>query len=140
MEQSNIKITKLIAKLKIAYPHYFRDLKPEELIELYGLYQEELNIYDEDTLNKSIKQLIRTKQYMPSLNEIIEECENNKHTYKSKIVELMIQDNYFANDYEIEKICKWLEKGIIPNWFKEDMKKYETKLISNNKVELLGMI
>ena len=46
----------------------------------------------------------------------------------------MEKQGYFAVASEYDKASKWLERNIIPAWFKEDMKKYYAMM----KQEKLG--
>lgn len=131
METSSL-ISSVILKLKLAYPSYFNKLTDEELIALAQMYKDELNSYNEKTLNIAIKNLIRTSKYMPSLNEIICECESNKTHNANTILERMKKDGYFKNANELDKAYMWLAKGIIPTWLKEDMKAYQQGLLTSN--------
>lgn len=123
MEQSKL-ISSVIAKLKIAYPYYFKELKTEELAGMISMYQDFLSNYNELTLNSAIKSIISKSKYMPSMNELIEECELCKTTQKNIVIEKMIKAGYFKDSREIEKTYHFLEEGIIPKWLLEDMKKY----------------
>ena len=133
MEQSKL-ISVFIAKLKMAFPNYFKDISNEDLLEMVALYQEMLGSYNEATLNEVAKKIITTKKYMPSIAEILEICENTKVYVQNEIVEYMIQEGYFKSPNEIDKIYMWLGEGIIPKWFKEDMKKYYSKMIGTKKL------
>lgn len=131
METSNL-ISSVILKLKLAYPSYFNKLTDEELIALAQMYKDELSGYNEKTLNIAIKNLIRTSKYMPSLNEIIQECDSNKTHNANTILERMKKDGYFKSANELDKAYMWLAKGIIPTWLKEDMKAYQQGLLTSN--------
>lgn len=140
MEHSKL-ISGMIAKFKIAYPYYFKDLKNEELIGMISMFQEELNGYNELTISNATKSIIRKNKFMPTLKEIIDECENVR-TYKiNVIIEKMKKAGYFKDPREIDKTYKFIEEGIIPDWLIEDMKKYgyeEEKSLGYNNLELLG--
>lgn len=152
MEQSKL-ISVIIARLKIAYPYYFKELTMEELAGLVSMYQEELGIYNELTLMDAIKSIIRKNKFMPTIKEIIDECENLKSYKKNIIIEKMRADGYFKrcvvselDDAQAfrnyEKALMWIEKGIIPTWLLEDMRKYgyvdENSLITNSNSGLLN--
>ena len=136
MEKSKL-ISTFIAKLKIAFPNYFKDISNNNLIEMIGLYQEMLGNYNENVLNKAIETIIKMKRFMPSISEIIEVCENEKINERNLIIDEMIKDKYFKNEREIEKVYLWISEGIIPKWLQEDMKKYYSKLLENKKI-LIG--
>lgn len=141
MEQSKL-ISSAIARLKIAYPYYFKELKTEELVGLVSMYQEELSIYNEPTLMNAIKSIIRKNKFMPTLKEILDECELCKTSQKNIVIERMIKAGYFKDPKEIDKTYKFMEEGIIPNWLLEDMKKYgyedNRDLISANSTKMLN--
>lgn len=140
MEHSKL-ISGMIAKFKIAYPYYFKDLKNEELIGMISMFQEELSGYNELTIANATKSIIRKNKFMPTLKEIIDECEKVR-TYKiNVIIEKMKKDGYFKDPREIDKTYKFMEEGIIPDWLIEDMKKYgyeEEKSLEYNNLKLLG--
>lgn len=152
MEQSKL-ISVIIARLKIAYPYYFKDLTMEELAGLVSMYQEELGIYNELTLMDAIKSIIRKNKFMPTIKEIIDECENLKSYKKNIIIEKMRANGYFKRCVvgeldddqafrNYEKALMWLEEGIIPTWLLEDMRKYgyvdENSLITKSNSGLLN--
>lgn len=136
MEQSKL-ISMMIAKFKIAYPYFFKDLTNEELLGMISMYQEELSEYDELTLMTVVKSIIRTNKYMPSLKELIDECEKVKIRNRNLIINRMQQDGYFKSLDEVAKAYNFLSTGIIPDWFLKDLKKYgyqSAKQLSNNNL------
>ena len=137
MEVSNL-INNVVMRLKIAYPSYFSRLSNEELIALVQIYKEELNGYNDKVLNSAVRQLIRTSKYMPTLNEIINECEKNKSHNANEIIERMIADGYFKSPQEIDKAYKFIQENNIPSWLKEDMKKYIPAQLTNN-TKMIGV-
>ena len=148
MEKSKL-IGSLIIRLKTAYPYYFRDLKEEETLGMYAMYEEELSQYNEETLTSAIKEIIRNNKYMPSLSEIIEQCEKSRVHQTNKIVEKMWEDGYFKKGAYGEldesqayknynKTLKFIEEGIIPEWLRNDMKKYYSQMLTNKEVKLIG--
>lgn len=135
MEQLQ-SISEIIAKLKIAYPYYFKELTKEELLGMASIYQETLGMYNKITIQKAINQIVRENQFMPTIKELIDKCEECISHEQNEIITKMINDNYFKNEREIEKAYRFLESKIIPSWFKEDMKKYgyqEIKLLEVSK-------
>ena len=137
MEQSKL-VNSVMVRLKLAYPVYFNTLSNEELITLTKMYQEELNGYNEKTLSIAVKNIIRKSKYMPSLSEIINECEANKSHNANMIIERMIQDGYFKSPREIDKAYKFIEENNIPSWLKEDMKKYIPLELTDTKKLMIG--
>lgn len=133
MEQSK-SISIIIAKLKIAYPYYFKDLTDEEFLGLISMYQEELSFYNDATLQEAVKLIIRKNKFMPTIKELIDACEISRTNKKNFIIEKMKSAGYFKHPSEIDKAYTFVESGIIPEWFLEDMKKYgydDTPLLNN---------
>ena len=140
MEHSKL-ISGMIAKFKIAYPYYFKDLKNEELIGMISMFQEELSGYNELTISNATKSIIRKNKFMPTLKEIIDECENVRAYKINVIIVKMNKAGYFKDPREIDKTYKFIEEGIIPDWLVEDMKKYgyeEEKPLGYKNLKLLG--
>lgn len=133
MEQSK-SISIVIAKLKVAYPYYFKELTNEEFISLTTMYMEELSCYNDLTLSMALKSIIRTRKFMPSISEIIEECECCKTKRGNAILDAMLKDGYFKRgiveltdehaNRNYEKALSFIERGIIPDWLLKDMKEY----------------
>lgn len=137
MEQSKL-ISGVMAKLRIAYPYYFKDLDEELILGMVKVYQEQLVGYTPEIVLKAIDEIIRTSKFMPSIAEILEKCDSQVKTYSYDILKNMLEDGYFKhgaygeldNSQAIrnyEKATMWLSKGIIPEWLLEDMKKYGYK-------------
>lgn len=138
MEQSK-SISLVIAKLKIAYPYYFKELTQEEIILLTQMYQDQLKAYSNQTLINAVDEIIKTSKFMPTISEIVESCEKNKVIRRNEVIEKMKLDGYFKNANEIEKVYHFLEVGIIPTWLKEDMKKYvnQNSLLVNRNLKMI---
>lgn len=139
MEQS--QFSSMMAQLKLAYPYYFKDLKKEEVIALARLYKENLN-FDFSVIESAIKRIIRTHKFMPSIGEIVEECENSSRNRKFDVIERMKADGYFKSSYELEKTYHFLEDGTIPKWLLEDMKRYgyqEQNSLTNTETKRIGV-
>lgn len=86
MEQSKL-ISIVIAKFKIAYPYYFKDLTDEEFLGLVSLYQEELGSFHPIALLNAIKVIIRNNKFMPTLADIIDEYRKNLKNYYIEVIE-----------------------------------------------------
>ena len=84
--------------------------------------------YSYETFKKAVKNIIKTSKFLPKISELVEECENSKEQARFEILEYMNAMGYFKESgyaiSEYEKAIKWLETGIIPKWFKDDMTKY----------------
>lgn len=153
MEHSKL-ISTIIAQFKIAYPYYFKDLTNEEFIGLIGMYQEYLSEYNELTLNSAVKSIIKKNKFMPTIKELIDECDACKTYRRNAVLEVMLKDGYFKRssygeldgNQEVrnyEKALMWLEKGVIPDWLLKDMKEYgyleDKVLLTNNNSSLLEL-
>lgn len=137
MEQSFC--SSMIAKLKVAFPYYFKDMSKEEIYEMIRTYKDSLN-YNPIIIESAIKEIIKTSKFMPSIGEIIEACEKVCTHQKLDVIEKMKKDNYFKSDWEVEKIYRFIEKGLIPDWLLDDMKRYgfvEERMITNNETKYL---
>ncbi len=149
MDQS--EFSKVILKLKIAYQYFFKDMSREDIIGLTIMYKEYLSKYDFNIINSVIDRRIKSSRYMPTIAEMIEECNMIKYEYLSKVVDFMYMDGYFhlgfkhLNDEQANinkiKTLSWIEKDNLPLFLKEDIKyyisKYNQMLIANNKETLM---
>ena len=137
MDQSK-SISKALMKLKIAYSYYFKDMPEEEFIGLISIYKDALSDYNNATIESAINKIIKTNKFMPSVAEVIEEC-NKSLCYKSnQIIQRMYDSGYFHINVTDEqaklnyqKALMFVEKGIVPKWLVIDMKDYEEKLLNN---------
>lgn len=126
-------IYSFIAKLKIAYPTYFNKLEDIELASMYKIYEKELKNYNADILDEVFNKIINGNSFMPSLNEIKIYCKETEKEQSFLIIEKMKNDGYFKKEQEYDKILMWLEKGIIPSWFRNDMENYKKLEVYNEK-------
>ena len=136
MEQSNF--AKLMKVLQAAYPYYFKDLSKENSLAFVQLYYSKLKKYDYQVAAKAIDNIITTNNYMPTLAEIIKECDKEYKIYNKKRIEQLYKQGYFKTDEEFGKAMMWLleDKPLIPNWLQEDMKKItDVKLISDEGID-----
>lgn len=124
-----MEFTKAIKMLSIAYNKDF----DEDAIKLWYLNFKDIKI---EILINTIKNVIKEKKFMPTIAELLEECEKSKKQKKYEILEQMKKDGYFKDALEYDKAINWLESGVIPSWFKEDMKKYNRLMLENNKLLL----
>lgn len=102
---------------------------PEEC----SVYYEFLQGYNYDTFRTAVKNIIRKSKFLPKITEILEECDNCKEHTKNAVLTFMANQGYFKSPIEYDKATTWIERNIIPNWFKEDMKKYHSMM---NKEQL----
>ena len=133
MEQSNF--SKLVNVLRIAYPYYFKDMEKESTIMFNQLYYSKLKKYDYVVVSSAINKIIEKSEFMPTIAEILTECDKEtRRLYKIKI-DKMYANGYFKTDQEYGKALQWLfeDKPIIPNWLLEEINGYEEKLLISKK-------
>lgn len=124
MEQSNL--SKIFQAFKIAYPYYFKNLDEEDSAMFLQLYYSKLKNYRYEIIRKAIDNLITTHEFMPSLAEVIKECDKESKLYYRGVLEKMYQQKYFKTDEEYGKAIMWLleDKPLIPEWLKQDVDKF----------------
>ena len=134
MEQLNF--SKIVNVLRIAYPYYFKDMEKESTIMFNQLYYSKLKKYDYIVVSSAINKIIEKSEFMPTIAEILTECDKEtRRLYKIKI-DKMYANGYFKTDQEYGKALQWLfeDKPIVPNWLLEEINVYEEKLLtSKNK-------
>lgn len=129
MEQSSL--SKIMAMLKIAYPYYFKELKEreEDSRAFISLYSQKLKDYEYSIAAKAINVIITNNKFMPSLAEILDECNRQKRIYYKTVIDEMYKKKYFTTDQEYGKALTWLfeEKPIIPSWLQQDIIKFKNQ-------------
>lgn len=131
MEQSNF--SKIVNVLRIAYPYYFKDMEKESTIMFNQLYYSKLKRYDYVVVSNAINNIIENSEFMPTIAEIMAECDKEtRKLYKIKI-DKMYANGYFKTDQEYGKALQWLfeDKPIIPSWLLDEIKGYEEKLLTS---------
>lgn len=118
----------LVKGLKVLGLAYNKSFNEEECV----LYYDFLSRYSYETFKNAVKEIIQNSKFLPKISEIIEFCEKNKIEKRYKILDLMSDNGYFKTDFEYEKAMNFIESGVIPNWLKEDMKKY---INTNNQLQ-----
>ena len=115
-------------QMKILSVSYGKDLD-EETVEVWYEYFKSI---EKEVFKRALKKIITTSKYMPSISEILEECEKTDKEIKLNVLDQMKERGYFKDVSEYEKTIMWLEKGIVPKWLLEDMRK-EYKLLASEK-------
>lgn len=121
------ELTKGLAYLGVAYG---KEYSPIECEQHYDFLKE----YSYQTLVKAIKNIIRKSKFLPKITELLEECDKCKEQVKIDVLEFMRSKGYFKALTEYEKATRWLETGIIPEWFKEDLNEHY-KMMQQVKIE-----
>ena len=96
------------------------------------VWYEMLKEYPDEVLVKVIKDLIKNEQFMPSIARIIEECKKYKKLDRYEVLEQMRVKGFFKTADEYMKAQKWLEEGLMPEWFKEALKLNYNILLDDN--------
>jgi len=123
---------------------YMKDMTDEEI---FSWYERFVNVRA-DVFYKTIDNL--RNKFMPNAIELQELCEETETKNSFGIIDKMWADGYFKNGVfgelapeqqsrNFEKAMMWLNTGIIPDWFLEDMIKYGYKpaLELNTKSNML---
>lgn len=114
-----------------------------------GFSQEECVVYYEflaefsyETFRTAVKNLIRKSKFIPKINELVDECTRCKTQVKNDVLEYMKAQGYFKIPQEYDKAVGWLQSGIVPGWFKEDMNTFYKSMVAcrleHNEQKLLG--
>ena len=122
---------------------YRVDMNEEELAEWYN----KLKNIKFHTFYTTIEKI--DANYMPNAIELKKLCEGTEVDESFKILDIMWADGYFKygaygelapeqQSRNFDKALTWLNTGIIPAWFKKDMKEYETKLIPSEENIKIG--
>lgn len=115
--------------IKMLESFYQTEFNQEDLRLWYGVLKEiSYEIYA-----KAIGELVKTSKFLPTIADILKQCEIVEINKKMMTIEKMKKGGYFKSETEYIKSLEWIEKGIIPKWFEEDM----TKFISNEKLIVL---
>lgn len=99
---------------------YGKEYTPQEL----SVYYDFLKEFNDDVLTNAIKNIIKISKFPPKISELVEECKKMKSKTKYDVLDFMDKKGYFASSNEYDKATKFLDKNIIPEWLKEDMKNY----------------
>lgn len=120
--------------LGLAYGKEYSQLEAQQIYEF-------VKQYDYDTFIRATKEIIRTSKFLPRIADLIEVCESQKGIKKREVLEYMKKDGYFYLSYRPEhrldeaqatrnymKAISFIERGIIPDWLKEDINYYYNKM------------
>lgn len=121
--------------MKILYSCYHKDLNNDEFI----IWYEMLKDIKPDVFKKTVIEICKEKSFMPTVHDILDKSKNVNNSSYLSIIDKMYDDGYFKKGYQeltdehanrnYDKAIRWIEKGTIPNWLLEDIKKYEKTLL-----------
>lgn len=84
-----------------------------------NVYYEYLKDYEFKVFKNAIKEIVKREKFLPKISELISYCDRYKN---DELINQLEQRNYFKNADEKEKIIMWMNEGIIPEWFREELK------------------
>lgn len=132
-----MKIEELVKGLNFLGLAYGKEYNQMEAQQIYEFVKE----YDYDTFIRATKEIIRTSKFIPKIADLIEACDNQKEVKKLEVIEYMRESGYFYLSYRPEhkldevqatrnymKVRTFIERGIIPDWLKEDINYYYNKM------------
>ena len=132
-----MKIEELVKGLNFLGLAYGKEYNQMEAQQIYEFLKE----YDYDTFIRATKEIIRTSKFIPKIADLIEACENQKEVKKLEVIDYMKKDGYFYLSYRPDhkldeaqatrnymKVRTFIERGIIPDWLKEDINYYYRKM------------
>lgn len=128
-----------LSAMKDLSSYYLKTFDTSVVESWYEIFKEET----EKTFNNAIKEIVTRSKYFPSVSELVEECKRQRTINGFAILDYMKSQGYFKESpyaiSEYDKAYKWLEKGVIPEWFKEDMKKYnkQKKMLETKENKIL---
>ena len=130
---NQIEFAKCMKKLS---SFYFKDFSSDDLNDWYELFKNT----KAKILEKAIIDIVKESKFMPNINILLDKCKNTTKSYYMAILDKMYKAGYFKEgiveldpQHEIrnyEKSIKWIEEGVIPEFLKQDMRKY----MQNEKV------
>ena len=138
-----MRIEELVKGLNFLGLAYGKEYSQLECQQVYEFVKE----YDYDTFIRATKEIIRTSKFIPKIADLIEACDNQKEVKKVEVIDYMKECGYFYLSYRPEhkldeahatrnylKAKTFIERGIIPDWLKEDINYYYNKM-QNTQLE-----
>lgn len=139
-----MRIEELVKGLNFLGLAYGKEYNQMEAQQIYEFVKE----YNYETFIKAVKGIIRTSKFLPKIADLIEACEEHKENEKIEVIDYMRDSGYFKLSYRPDiqldeahatrnyiKARKFIEQGIIPDWFQEDINYYYQKM-RQEKIEL----
>lgn len=108
------ELVKGLTYLGTAYGKTYTKIECEQHFDFLGEYDYRIFI-------QAIKSLIKQTKFTPKINELIDECEKQKHITQLKVLGYMESNGYFKTAGEYEKATAWLAMGNVPDWLKAEM-------------------
>lgn len=132
-----MKIEELVKGLNFLGLAYGKEYSQMEAQQVYEFVKE----YEYEVFIRATKEIIKTSKFLPKIADLIEACEKQKEVKRVELIDYMKECGYFYLSYRPEhkldeaqatrnylKVKTFLERGIIPDWLKEDLKYYNEKM------------
>ena len=137
---TQVEFTKGMTILSVAYPKFEVD---QMTMEVWFSFFEDIRA---DVFIAAVKSFIRASTFPPKINELLQYCEDCKGIIQIEALSIMLQQGYFHKNVDdnqamrnYEKACRWIERGMEPQWLKDDMRKYyKLKLATESQLKLKG--
>lgn len=99
------------------------------------LWYEFFKDYKKEDYLRGVKEYIANETFPPLPASLLKYVENakveNRSVIRHRILQMMSADGYFKTEIELQKAQRYIEDGPIPEWFKDDMRKYNQLLVEN---------
>lgn len=132
-----MKIEELVKGLNFLGLAYGKEYSQMEAQQVYEFVKE----YEYEVFIRATKDIIRASKFLPKIADLIEACEKQKEVKRIEVIDYMKECGYFYLSYRPEhkldeaqatrnylKVKTFIERGIIPDWLKEDLKYYNEKM------------
>ena len=117
---------------------YSKEYSPIECEQHYDFLKD----YSYETFVAAIKSIIKKSKFLPKITELLEECDNCKERTKFEVLEFMKSKGYFKTSFEYDKASTFMERGIIPEWLKQDINEYykmmKQEVLDHKETLLIG--
>ncbi len=117
--------------IEAAYPNV-KPSKESDLVYI-SIFQD----YDVQPMLAAAKEHIKACAFPPTIADLLRRYDNVQVNQNHAIISIMQAQGYFHSDEEIRKASQWITRGIIPDWFKRDMARYNQKQLDQTPTNLL---
>ncbi|MFQ6896460.1 MAG: replicative helicase loader/inhibitor [Turicibacter sp.] len=137
---TQLEFTKGMTLLTVAYPRLEVD---QTTMEVWYSFFEDIRA---DVFIAAVKSFVRSSKFAPTINELLQYCEDCKGRIQNETLNEMLSQGYFHRGVDdnqamrnFEKACRWVERGTEPQWLKDDMRQYyKLKLSNESQLRLKG--
>lgn len=133
---------KIMAVIKVAYPHYYKDITSSEAKETALLWQTMLADYEYITVSRAVKALIAISKYPPTIAEVIEKINTLTETEKCGeieawgLVKKALRNSYYNAELEFNNLPDGIKRAlgsfnVLREWALVDSGTLDTVIASN---------